>query len=237
MSNYPDHKTDSSQTLIYQIRIDGHMGQQWSDWFDGLTITLEEDGDTLLTGPLVDQAALHGLLKKVRDLGMALVSISRVQFDETHPYRSTKGEKMNTINKTTEKEDVKINVKMKLSALWAALMLLYIYADLISLYKPGQIEAAISGRMGPFPVTQVSLFAASILMMIPAVMVFLSLTLKHKVNRWANIILGVLYTFVNMSNLIGVTWAYYLFFGIVEIALSFLIVRYAWMWRISEGQL
>jgi len=88
MSNHPDNKTNSSQPLVYQIRIEGHLGQQWIDWFDGLSITLEENGDTLLTGPVTDQAALHGLLKKVRDLGLPLVSISRVQFNETHPHRS-----------------------------------------------------------------------------------------------------------------------------------------------------
>ncbi len=65
--------------MVYQIRIKGHLGSQWTDWFEGLTITLEEDGDTLLTGPVVDQAALHGLLKKVRDLGMPLVSVSPVE--------------------------------------------------------------------------------------------------------------------------------------------------------------
>jgi hypothetical protein len=142
---------------------------------------------------------------------------------------------MNTTIKTAEKENVKINGKMKLSALWVALMLLYIYADIISLYRPGQIEEAISGRMGPFPATQGSLLAASILMMIPAVMVFLSLALKPKVDRWANIILGVLYTLVNISNLIGVTWAFYLFFGIGEIVLTVLIVGYAWKWPNPEG--
>ena len=88
MSDHPDYKSDSSQHLIYQIRIEGHLGQQWIDWFDGLAITLEEDGDTLLTCPVTDQAALHGLLKKVRDLGMSLISISRVQSNETNPYRS-----------------------------------------------------------------------------------------------------------------------------------------------------
>jgi hypothetical protein len=65
--------------MVYQIRIKGHLGRQWTDWFEGLTITLEEDGDTLLTGPVVDQAALHGLLKKVRDWGMPLVSVGPVE--------------------------------------------------------------------------------------------------------------------------------------------------------------
>ena len=76
--------------MVYQIRLKGHLGSQWTDWFGGLTITLEEDGDTLLTGPVIDQAALHGLLRKVRDLGMPLVSVCRVQPDETHHNRSKK---------------------------------------------------------------------------------------------------------------------------------------------------
>ena len=98
MSNHRNNKTDTSQILIYQIRIEGHLGSQWTDWFEGLTITLEEDGDTLLTGPVVDQAALHGLLKKVRDLGMPLVSVQQVEAGqakakETHQNRSKKGDK------------------------------------------------------------------------------------------------------------------------------------------------
>jgi hypothetical protein len=79
MSNKLNPKTDPGQPTVYQIRIQGHLGRQWTDWFESLTITLEEDGDTLLTGPVVDQAALHGLLKKVRDLGMPLVSVSPVE--------------------------------------------------------------------------------------------------------------------------------------------------------------
>jgi len=65
--------------MVYQIRLEGHLGGQWTDWFGGLVITLEENGDTLLTGPVVDQAALHGLLRKVRDLGMPLLSINRLK--------------------------------------------------------------------------------------------------------------------------------------------------------------
>ena len=64
--------------MVYHIRITGHLGREWSEWFEGLAITLEANGDTLLTGPVVDQAALHGVLKKVRDLGLPLVSVTRV---------------------------------------------------------------------------------------------------------------------------------------------------------------
>jgi hypothetical protein len=78
MSNKRNPIIDPSQPMVYQIKIKGHLGRQWTVWFEGLTITLEEDGNTLLTGPVVDQAALHGLLKKVRDLGMPLLSINRV---------------------------------------------------------------------------------------------------------------------------------------------------------------
>ena len=93
MSNELEPKPTPSQTVIYQIRIKGHLDSQWTDWFEGLTITLEEDGDTFLTGPVIDQAALHGLLKKVRDLGLPLVSVNQVQIDETHSYCSKKEKK------------------------------------------------------------------------------------------------------------------------------------------------
>ena len=75
MANKLNATTDPSQPMVYQIRIMGHLGRQWTDWFGGLTVTQEEDGDTLLTGPVVDQAALHGLLRQVRDLGTPLLSV------------------------------------------------------------------------------------------------------------------------------------------------------------------
>jgi hypothetical protein len=78
MSDAFNPKIDPGQPIGYQIRVKGHLGSEWTDWFGGLTVTLEDNGDTLLTGPVVDQAALHGLLKKVRDLGMPLVSVVRI---------------------------------------------------------------------------------------------------------------------------------------------------------------
>ena len=78
MSNELNPKTDPSQPVVYQIRVKGHLGHEWTDWFEGLTITLEEDGNTLLTGPVVDQAALYALLKKVRDTGLTLIAVNQI---------------------------------------------------------------------------------------------------------------------------------------------------------------
>ena len=76
MADKHNPKYDADQSLIYQIRIKGHLGQQWTDWFDGLTIMQGEDDTTLLYGPVIDQAALHGILKKIRDLGLPLLSVN-----------------------------------------------------------------------------------------------------------------------------------------------------------------
>ena len=83
MTNEQRSKPDVNRPMVYQIRIKGHLGQQWMSWFEGLTITLEVEGNTLLTGPVIDQAALHGTLKKVRDLGMPLLSVNSVGPDQT----------------------------------------------------------------------------------------------------------------------------------------------------------
>ena len=85
MSNKRAFTPDPDAPQIYQIRLEGHLGLQWADWFDGLTITLTEESETLLTGPVEDQAALHGLLKKVRDLGLPLISIVQVPSQEDGP--------------------------------------------------------------------------------------------------------------------------------------------------------
>jgi hypothetical protein len=86
MPGQPKLTLDAGRPTVYQIRLQGHLGSQWMDWFEGLSITLDEGGDTILTGPVLDQAALHGLLKKVRDLGMPLVSVVRLESgNETSP--------------------------------------------------------------------------------------------------------------------------------------------------------
>jgi len=75
MSNAINSESDPGQPMVYQIRIKGHLGRHWADWFEGLAITALDNGETLLTGPVVDQAALHGLLKKVRVVAMPLLSV------------------------------------------------------------------------------------------------------------------------------------------------------------------
>ena len=82
MDKTHDSSEEHYKPRFYEIRVKGHLDDRWADWFGGLTITLEDNGDTLLTGPVVDQAALFGLLKKVRDTGMTLLSVNRVEPDQ-----------------------------------------------------------------------------------------------------------------------------------------------------------
>src|SRR5437764_13677941 len=89
MSNELNSEIDPGQPLVYQIRIKGHLGREWTDWFGGLTIRRTDNGETLLTGPVVDQAALHGVLRKVRDLGVQLLSVSSVKPGEAEAARVT----------------------------------------------------------------------------------------------------------------------------------------------------
>lgn len=79
MPNTPNPNPASTQAGIYQIRVKGHLGPNWDDWFEGMTFTAEANGDTLMTGPVIDQAALHGLLRKVRDLGLPLLSFLKIE--------------------------------------------------------------------------------------------------------------------------------------------------------------
>ena len=140
---------------------------------------------------------------------------------------------------TTNNKPARIlnDVKIKLAALWGSLMLLYIYADILSLFRPGELQKIMEGNIGQLPVAlPTELFVDALLMIIPSMMVFLSVTMKPVVNRWTNIVLGIFYTLVNIGNLMGETWAYYITFGIVEIVITLLIIGYAWKWREVEDQ-
>ncbi len=126
-------------------------------------------------------------------------------------------------------DDIKIHVKVKISALWVSVMFCYIYADYFGLYVPGALQRMMEGKMGPLgPTTQGVLLGASLMMAIPSVMVFLSLALKAKLNRWVNIVLGTLYTVIILITMRD--WAFYIFFGVIEVTLTSLIVLYAWKW-------
>jgi len=93
MANTRKPQPDSPQPTIYKIRIKGQLDPQWTDWFEGLTITLDDNGDTLLTGAVIDQAALHGLLKRVRDLGLPLISVCPVCSYEDRSNSVNEGDK------------------------------------------------------------------------------------------------------------------------------------------------
>ncbi len=84
MSETDEIPENHDESGLYEIRLKGHLNDRWADWFEDLAITLEEDGDTLLTGPVVDQAALHGLLKRVRDLGLPLLSVNFIHPGQEH---------------------------------------------------------------------------------------------------------------------------------------------------------
>ena len=139
-------------------------------------------------------------------------------------------------NAGTALDDIKIHVKMKISALWASVMFCYIYGDYFWLYQPGKLQDMLKGNMAPFgSTTQGILLFTTVLMAIPAVMVFLSLALKPtNLNRWVNIIIGALYTAFVLITMPG-AWAFYLFMGSIDVVLTALIVWYAWNWPKQEA--
>ncbi len=131
----------------------------------------------------------------------------------------------------TKLEDFNVNTKIKLAALWASVMSCYIYGDYFSLYVPNKIQGFINGdNMLDNPI---KLFAASVLMAIPALMICFSVLLKPNLNRWLNIIFGVTYTAIML--LIAVTtiaswWSFYVFLALIEVVITSLVVWYAYKW-------
>lgn len=145
-------------------------------------------------------------------------------------------EKMNTNKKTAELKDERINVKIKLATLWAALMFLYTYGDILGFYTPGNLEQLISGEIEGIQLTEGLLIVNAVTMMIQSVMIFLSVALKANANRWANLIIGafaavvlVVATYVG-----GIDFRYAIQVS-VELVLIALIIWHAWKWPKQEA--
>lgn len=136
---------------------------------------------------------------------------------------------------TTELDDMKINVKLKLAALWASFMFLYIYVDYFALYMPGKIRDILAGKVFVFDISQTFLLVAVTSVSIPALMFFLSVALSAKVNRWTNIIVAAVYVPYTLFNLAGEAWVHMVFGAVVETVLLLLIILYAWKWPEQES--
>ena len=133
-------------------------------------------------------------------------------------------------------EDLRMPVQAKLAALWASFMFLYIYVDYFHLLMPGSIEGILAGKVSVFNITQVFLLAGLASVTIPALMIFLSVALSAKVNRWTNIIVAAVYIPYTLVNLVGgLVWMHMVFGAVVEVVLLLLIIRYAWSSRWSTA--
>jgi len=130
----------------------------------------------------------------------------------------------------TKLDEQKVSVRQKIAALWASFMFLYIYVDYFALYMPGKIEDILSGIVFKFDITQGFLLAGLVSVSIPALMIFLSVALPAKVNRWANIIIAAVYIPYTLFNLAGESWMHMVYGAVVEVVLLCLIIRYAWKW-------
>jgi hypothetical protein len=138
---------------------------------------------------------------------------------------------MNTQEKPqTALEDIKVNVKLKLAALWASFMFLYTYVDYFHLYMPGSLEDMLAGKVFVFEVSQVFLLIVLVAVTIPASMIFLSIALPAKINRWTNIIVATVHIPYMLFNLAGEAWIHMVFGAAVEVVLLGLIINYAWKW-------
>ena len=130
---------------------------------------------------------------------------------------------------TSRLSDIRIHVRFKLSALWAALMFCYVYGDYFDLYVPGKLKGMLDGEGPVGPVSEASLVMTALLLAMPGLMVSLSLALSPRLCRWANIVLGLFYAAIMLLTMPGAWW-FYITLGVIEVALSLLIVVCAWRW-------
>ena len=145
---------------------------------------------------------------------------------------------MKTKNNTIMLEDRKVNVKVKLALLWAALMFFYIYNDIFSLWQPGHVAELVEGQLEGIQFTQLILFGGAILMAFPSFMVLMSLTLKARANRLVNIVIGILHVLVLIGTQFvgeGETWYYWRLYELLEALFLALIIWTAWKWPNTES--
>ena len=131
-------------------------------------------------------------------------------------------------------EDIKVNLKLKLAALWASFMFLYIYVDHFALYMPSKIDDILKGKVFVFDITQGFIFIALALASIPILMIFLSVALPAKVNRVTNIVVAIILIPYMLFNLVGEAWAHMYFAAAIEVVLLCLIIYYPWKWPRTE---
>ncbi len=142
---------------------------------------------------------------------------------------------MSTNQKTPQTGLEEIRVNMKLAALWASMMFFYSYVDYFGLYMPGKIGDILAGKVFVFDITQLFLLTALVLTTIPALMIFLSVALPAKANRWTNMIVAALWIPYTLFNLVGEFWLHMVYGAVVEVVLLLLIIRYAWKWPKQES--
>ncbi len=126
--------------------------------------------------------------------------------------------------------DIKINVKLKLATIWTSFMFLYIYVDYFHLYMPGTLKDILVGKVFVFDISYVFLLVAMIFVAIPTLMIFLSVALPAKVNRWTNLIVATIFIPYMLFNLVGEAWVHMYLAAAIEVALLCLIIYYAWKW-------
>lgn len=132
-------------------------------------------------------------------------------------------------------EDIKVNLKVKLAAIWASFMFLYIYVDYFHLYMPGTLKDILAGKVFVFDISYVFLLIAMVFVTIPTLMIFLSVALPAKANRWTNVIVATVFIPYMLFNLAGEAWVHMYFAAAVEVVLLCLIIRYAWKWPRIEN--
>jgi hypothetical protein len=131
-------------------------------------------------------------------------------------------------------EDVRVGIRLKISALWIAMLFLFAYGDIFGFFRQGQIEEVLSGEISGIEITELFLVAISIYIAVASVMIFLTLVLRPAISRWTNIVLPILYIVSIVASMIGDDFVYFILLSLLECALLGLIVWYAWSWPRRE---